>query len=91
MDSEISSTPLVTIGIPVFNGEQTISKLINSIQNQTFKNFLLIISDNASTDSTQKICQDFANNDSRIKYVRQKHVKQYTWSQNGFKCNFRRF
>jgi glycosyltransferase involved in cell wall biosynthesis len=72
MDSEISSTPLVTIGIPVFNGEQTISKLINSIQNQTFKNFLLIISDNASTDSTQKICQDFANNDSRIKYVRQK-------------------
>jgi len=60
----------VTIGLPVFNGEKYIQKRIDSILNQTFSDFEVIISDNASTDKTQKICQDYTKNDSRIRYVR---------------------
>lgn len=62
---------LVSIGIPVYNGELYIKNAINSVLTQSFRNFELIISDNASTDSTEEICKEFAKNDSRIKYVRQ--------------------
>jgi len=68
---ENSAQPIVTIGIPAFNSAQSISKTINSVLNQTFKNFELIISDNASTDSTSSICMEYAKKDPRIKYIRQ--------------------
>ena len=45
-------TPKVSIGFAVFNGEKTIQKALNSILSQTFKDFELIISDNASSDNT---------------------------------------
>ena len=61
----------VSIGLPVYNGELFLKKALDSILNQTFSNFELIISDNDSTDSTQKICQEYAKNDKRIHYVRQ--------------------
>jgi glycosyltransferase involved in cell wall biosynthesis len=51
-----SSKPLVTIGLPVYNGENYISQAIDSILAQTYENFELIISDNASTDKTESIC-----------------------------------
>jgi glycosyltransferase involved in cell wall biosynthesis len=54
MNEEISS-PAVSIGLPVFNGEKSVRKTIESVLSQTFKNFELIISDNASTDSTYEI------------------------------------
>ena len=47
----------ITIGLPVYNGEKTISKSLQSIISQTFTDFLLIISDNGSTDNTQDICK----------------------------------
>lgn len=62
--------PVVTVGIPVYNGELYIKKAINSVLSQSYTNFELIISDNASIDSTEVICKEFARNDSRIKYVR---------------------
>ena len=65
--------PVLTIGIPVYNAETTLSRTIDSLLKQTFQNFVLIISDNASTDSTQKICMDFTKIDSRIKYIRQEN------------------
>lgn len=61
---------LVTIGMPAYNGEQYIQKAINSVLTQSYTNFELIISDNASTDSTEKICRKFAEKDNRIKYVK---------------------
>ena len=64
--------PEVSIGMPVFNGAKTIEKAINSILAQTFEDFELLISDNASDDETENICKRFANQDSRIRYVRQK-------------------
>ena len=49
--------PAVSIGMPVFNGGTVIARAIDSILGQTFSDFELIISDNASTDSTAEICQ----------------------------------
>lgn len=63
--------PKITIGLPVYNGEKTIRKSLDSIISQTYKEFKLIISDNASTDSTQAICTEYAKHDKRIHYIRQ--------------------
>lgn len=63
--------PLVAIGLIVYNGENYISTAIDSLLSQTFKEFDLIISDNASTDATEKICRQYAAKDKRIKYIRQ--------------------
>ena len=52
--------PKVTIGMPVYNAEKTIKKAITSLLAQTFRNFELIISDNASDDETANICKRFA-------------------------------
>lgn len=62
--------PLVSIGLPVRNGENYISQTITSILGQTFSDFELIISDNASTDRTEEICQQFVARDYRIRYYR---------------------
>lgn len=61
---------LVSIGMPVYNGENYIKEAIDSMLAQTFQDFELIISDNASTDNTQSICQEYALKDKRILYFR---------------------
>jgi len=66
----MSATPLVTIGLPVFNREQFVRQSIESLLNQTFRDFQLIISDNASTDSTGMICEEYARKDPRVRYFR---------------------
>ena len=63
--------PKVTIGLPVYNGELSLSQSIDSVLKQSFTDFELIISDNASTDSTLKICEKYLNKDSRITLVKQ--------------------
>lgn len=67
----MSVTPRVSIGLPVFNGQNYLSRAIESLLSQSFSDFELIISDNASTDRTQEICECFAERDKRIKYLRQ--------------------
>jgi glycosyltransferase involved in cell wall biosynthesis len=62
--------PRLSIGLPVFNGEKYLGDALDSILAQTFTNFELIISDNASTDNTQNICQRYAVLDNRIRYYR---------------------
>ena len=61
---------LVTIGLPVFNGENFLEGTLESILNQTHSNLELIISDNASTDNTGEICRKYLAEDKRIKYFR---------------------
>lgn len=63
--------PRVSIGIPVYNGANYLPEALDSVLAQTVSNFELIISDNASTDGTQQICQHYAEGDDRIKYLRQ--------------------
>jgi glycosyltransferase involved in cell wall biosynthesis len=62
--------PKVSIGMPVYNGEKYLREAIRAILEQTFEDFELIISDNASEDGTRAICEEFAKNDARIRYVR---------------------
>jgi glycosyltransferase involved in cell wall biosynthesis len=57
--------------MPVYNGAHYISSALDSILKQTYSNFELIISDNASTDNTEEICREYAVNDQRVKYLRQ--------------------
>lgn len=64
------STPKVSIGLAVYNGESYLAEAIESILAQTFTDFELIISDNASTDHTSEICQRYAACDPRIRYQR---------------------
>jgi glycosyltransferase involved in cell wall biosynthesis len=63
-------TPRVSVGIPVYNGERYLGETIESILAQTFTDFELVISDNASTDRTEAICRTFSSRDPRIKYFR---------------------
>lgn len=65
-----SSEPLVTIGVPVYNGERFLAECLDSLLSQRFRNFVLLISDNASTDGTEKICQTYVKADSRVRYHR---------------------
>lgn len=62
----------LSIGLPVFNGEKYIKEALNSILNQTYQDFELIILDNASTDQTPQICREYASLDNRIRYYRNK-------------------
>ena len=62
--------PLVSIGMPVYNEEQFIGKAIDSLLQQDFEDFELIISDNASTDRTFEICISYKDKDQRIKLHR---------------------
>lgn len=62
--------PRVTIGLPVRNGADFVSQAIESILAQSFREFELIISDNASTDNTEEICRRYMGQDERISYVR---------------------
>jgi glycosyltransferase involved in cell wall biosynthesis len=62
--------PRVSIGMPVRNGERFIRQAIDSLLNQTFTDFELIICDNASTDSTENICREYAAADPRVRYYR---------------------
>ncbi|BDH45250.1 glycosyl transferase [Salmonella enterica subsp. enterica serovar Choleraesuis] len=59
-----------SIIMPAFNAEKTISKSIESVLNQTYRDFKLYIIDDNSTDQTQSIIQDFLEKDDRIVYVK---------------------
>ena len=63
--------PKVSIGLPVYNGAESLGQVIECLINQTFTDFELIISDNASTDDTAAICRKYSELDKRISYVRQ--------------------
>lgn len=65
------ATPVVSIGVPVYNTERYIGEALDSLLVQTFSDFEIVISDNASTDRTGEICQEYAARDRRIRYIRQ--------------------
>jgi glycosyltransferase involved in cell wall biosynthesis len=76
----MDSSPLVSIGLFVYNGERFIEETLRSILNQTFTDFELIISDNASTDRTGDIAQAYARRDSRIRYHRSEKNMGAGWN-----------
>lgn len=60
----------VFIGMPIYNGARFIRPALESLCNQTYRNWRLFISDNCSTDATGEICREFVQNEPRITYVK---------------------
>ena len=67
----MNAVPRLTIGLPVYNGENYLAESLDALLGQTFEDFELIISDNASTDATADICRRYEQLDSRVSYFRQ--------------------
>jgi glycosyltransferase involved in cell wall biosynthesis len=67
----LNTAPRLSIGLPVYNGEEYLAESLESLLGQTYEDFELIVSDNASTDGTADICHRYAKQDSRIRYFRQ--------------------
>jgi glycosyltransferase involved in cell wall biosynthesis len=65
-----NAAPRVSIGVPVYNGEAYLEEALLSIAAQTWSDYEVILSDNASTDRTREICLAYAARDSRVRYVR---------------------
>ncbi len=74
--------PSVSICLPVYNGENYVLEAITSVLEQTFEDFELIISDNASTDRTQEICRDASERDRRVRYFRADANRGLAWNFN---------
>lgn len=62
--------PMVSVGVPVFNGEKSILRCLEGLCNQTFQPYEVIILDNCSTDRTAEICLEFISNHPNFRYSR---------------------
>lgn len=76
------ATPLISIGLPVYNGQNFIAQAIESLLAQDLADFELIVSDNASTDGTEEICCSLAKHDARIRYLRSDRNRGAAWNFN---------
>lgn len=68
----MTATPRLSLGLPVYNGEKYLAESIEALLGQSYEDFEMIISDNASTDGTADICRHYLKQDSRVRYIRQK-------------------
>jgi glycosyltransferase involved in cell wall biosynthesis len=84
VEAQVSTEPIprLTIGLPVYNGEQFLAEALEALLAQTFTNFQLIVSDNASTDGTEEICRTYARRDGRIHYLRAAENRGVAWNFN---------
>src|SRR5262249_26345991 len=78
------STPLLSVGLFVYNGERFLEEALHSILNQTFTDFELIISDNASTDRTGEIAEAYAKRDDRIAIIEARRI----WAPAGMRAAY---
>ncbi len=79
---EAPRVPLVSIGVPVYNGERGLSRCLESLLQQDYGNLEIIVSDNASTDGTPDIAAQYARRDPRIRYVRSDRNRGTWWNFN---------
>jgi glycosyltransferase involved in cell wall biosynthesis len=70
MGGGAAGSPRVTIGLPIYNGEQLLPQALESLLTQDFDDVEVVISDNASVDDTPELCAAYAARDPRIRYVR---------------------
>lgn len=75
-------TPLVSIGMPVFNGARYLAQALDAMLAQDLEDFELIISDNASQDSTGEIARHYAAKDPRVRYYRNERNRGLVWNFN---------
>ncbi len=74
------SQPLISIGLPVYDGEKYLRKALAALLAQDYSHFELIISDNNSKDGTEAICREFAAQDLRVRYIRQPQNQGPLWN-----------
>lgn len=67
-------TPMVSMIVPVYNSEKTLSRCIDSILNQTYRDFELILLNDGSTDTSGEICDAYAKRDSRVRVVHKENT-----------------
>jgi glycosyltransferase involved in cell wall biosynthesis len=67
----MNSTPLVSVGLPTYNRSSDLRQAVESVLGQDYSNLEIVISDNGSTDETQRLCEEFCARDSRVNYIRQ--------------------
>lgn len=77
-----SHLPLVSVGLPVYNGDRYLERAIQTILDQDLADLELVISDNGSTDATAEICRSFAQRDPRVTYVRSEVNRGAAWNFN---------
>ena len=77
-----AGVPLVSVGLPVYNGERYLREAVDSVLGQTYVNLELVISDNASTDATEAICREYAARDPRVRYHRAERNRGAVWNFN---------
>jgi glycosyltransferase involved in cell wall biosynthesis len=63
-------TPIVSVGLPTFNGEAYVASALRSLLDQSLANIEIIVCDNASTDATEEIVRQIAADDQRVRYIR---------------------
>lgn len=78
----LASAARLTIGLPVYNGERFLRDALESILGQTFADFTLVVSDNASTDATVEIVEEYASRDDRIVLLRNEENRGAAWNYN---------
>jgi glycosyltransferase involved in cell wall biosynthesis len=74
--------PRVSVGLAVYNGENFLAEAVDSVLQQTFRDFELIISDNASSDRTEEICRAYPARDPRVRYYRNENNMGAAWNYN---------
>lgn len=74
--------PLVSVGLPVYNGENFLDETLKALRKQSYQNIEIVISDNGSTDKTQSICEFHSGEDVRIKYFRYDENRGAAWNYN---------
>ena len=73
------NAPLVTIGVPVRNGEDFLAEALDSALAQEYPNLEILISDNASVDATPDICRRYAEADPRVRWWRNAENAGFSW------------
>ena len=73
---------LVSVGVPVYNGESTLARALESLLAQDYPALEIVISDNGSTDGTPEICAAFSQRDGRVKYFRSARNRGASWNFN---------
>jgi len=81
-DEHLGELQLVSIGMPVYNAQRYLSQALDSLLAQDYQNFEVIISDNASSDDTERICEEYAKRDCRVAYHRVSKNMGAIWNFN---------
>lgn len=81
-EARLTAAPVVSIGMPVYNGERFLRQSLGCLLAQDFRDFEIVISDNASTDATEAICKEFVAADPRVRYFRSDRNLGAAWNYN---------